>query len=119
MDDTNDTAGWRKYRRGIAARPDTRQVRKIRFTSEEWTTIVARAADCGTPPARYVRKTALGAVPRVRRLQANAELIRQLARIGNNLNQLAYVANDLGRVGEEAHFHAVLDEVIATIKRVE
>ena len=119
IDDTSDIQAWRQHRRGLGPRPETRFVRKIRFTEEEWATIVGRAADCGTPPARYVRETALGAVPRVRRPQANAELIRQLARIGNNLNQLAYVANDLGRVGEEARFRAVLDEVVATIKRVE
>src|SRR5580704_4474255 len=103
-----DTTAWRQHRRGTGPRPDHRQVRKIRFTHEEWTTIEARAADCGTPPARYVRETALGATPRVRRSQGNAELIRQLGHIGNNLNQLAFLANDLQQVPEEARLRAVL-----------
>lgn len=62
---------------------------------------------------------AMGVAPHARRTQANAELIRQLARIGNNLNQRAYVTNSLGRVAVEARFRAVLDEALATIQRVE
>jgi hypothetical protein len=92
---------------------------KIRFTAEEWATILRNAGDCGTPPARYVREVALGHTPRARRPQANAELLRLLLRAGNNLNQLAYVANSRGQVNEAGILRVALDEVVAAARRVE
>jgi len=46
------------------------------------------------------------------------ELIRHLARIGNNLNQLAYVANATGRLPVERALDAALDELRAILLRV-
>lgn len=97
---------------------DARQPRKIRFTPEEWATIVTRAADCGTPPARYVREAALGETPRVRRPQANAELLRHLARLGNNLNQLARMANVRDELPSAVRLKAVLDAVLDAVRTV-
>lgn len=96
-----------------------RHPRKIRFTPEEWATIVARAADCGTPPARYVREAALGETPRVRRPQANAELLRHLARIGNNLNQLIHLANVHNELPSESRLNAVLEALLDAARTVE
>jgi hypothetical protein len=70
------------------------------------------------PIARFVRESSLGAVPRARRQPFADELIRHLARIGNNLNQLAYVANATGRLAVERALDAVLDELRATLLRV-
>ena len=91
----------------------------IRLRPDELATITERAGSCGTPTARYVREIALGFTPRARRTQANAELIRQLARIGNNLNQIARAANTGAQVADTPQLRVVLDEVIATINRVE
>lgn len=96
-----------------------RHPRKIRFTPEEWATIVTRAADCGTPPARYVREAALGETPRVRRPQANAVLLRHLARIGNNLNQLARMANVRDELPTASRLTVVLDAVLDAARQVE
>jgi Bacterial mobilisation protein (MobC) len=63
----------------------------IRFRPDELAIIAERACTCGAPVARYIREAALGVTPCAGRTQANAELIRHLARIGNNLNQLARV----------------------------
>lgn len=113
------THSSRERAQSNAAMPSRTAAKLIRFRPEELAAVMERARACGTPVAKYIREVAIGVTPRARRTQANAELIQHLARIGNNLNQLAYVANDLGRVGEEARFRAVLDEVVATIKRVE
>jgi hypothetical protein len=91
----------------------------IRFRPDEIATIAERARACGAPVARYIREVALGVTPRARRTQANTELIHHLARIGNNLNQLAHAANNERQVDEGTRLRAVLDEVIATIKRVD
>ena len=65
--------------------PNTRQPRKIRYTAAEWGRIMEPARASGRPPARYVREASLGAAPRVRRSQANEDVIRELGRIGTAL----------------------------------
>lgn len=91
----------------------------IRLRPDELATIAERADSCGTPAARYVRETALGVTPRARRTQTNAELIRQLARIGNNLNQIARAVNAGTQIADTVRLRIVLDEIVATIDRVE
>jgi hypothetical protein len=91
----------------------------IRVRPDELAEIANRAGACGTPIARYAREVALGVTPRARRTQANADLIRQLNQIGNNLNQLARVANSCGQLGDEGRLRAVLDEVVTVIARIE
>lgn len=98
---------------------DRRHPRKIRFTPEEWATIVARAADCGTPPARYVREAALGETPRVRRPRANAELLRLLTRIGNNLNQLTHLAHRHDDLPNATTLQSVLHTVLEVARTVD
>lgn len=91
----------------------------IRFRPDELAIISERARACGAPFAKYVRDVALGVTPRARRTQASADLIRQLVGIGNNLNQLVRVAHETGEVGAEGRFRTILEEVLATIRRVE
>jgi hypothetical protein len=71
--------------------------RPTRWTPDEWRQIEDAARACGVPPLRYVREAALAAklAPRARRRGAH-ELVRQIKRVLNNLNQLAGVAHDNG-----------------------
>ena len=86
--------------------PSRRTIRKpTRWTPEEWRQIEDAASARGVPPLRYVREAALaGQLPpraagRVRARQGAQELVRQLKRLLNNLNQLARVAEDDGHDG--------------------
>jgi hypothetical protein len=83
----------------------------IRYHAAEAVTVRERARICGAPLARYVRAVSLGAMPRERRHRATDEAIRQLARIGNNLNQLAREANSRDRFPMEARIDAAVDEL--------
>ena len=65
----------------------------VRLRPAELAALRERARECGLPPSRYVREVALGAVPRPRALAANQQALYHLARIGNNLNQLAKLNN--------------------------
>ena len=91
----------------------------VRFTRDEFRVVTERARECGLPPARFIREAALGAVPKARRTPANAELIRQLARIGTDLRQLAGGA----RAGDDAltadAVNGALAELLDAIRRVE
>ncbi|HXQ30007.1 MAG TPA: hypothetical protein VN848_12160 [Gemmatimonadales bacterium] len=61
----------------------------IRFRPDELARITARARACGQTPARFIRETALGAVPAARREPAAPEILRALARLGASLDALA------------------------------
>lgn len=65
----------------------------VRWTATEIANVTERAKACGLPVARFVRECALGAMPKATRNIDQKALIRELARIGNNLNQLAHEAN--------------------------
>ena len=78
-----------------AAKRPTRRPKPCRIwlSDAELETLRGRARLVRRPLARYVREAALNALPAVPPGRLDAELIRQLARVGNNLNQLAREAN--------------------------
>ena len=91
-----------------------RQPRTIRFHDEEWEQLLERARACGLQRGRYIRETALGAVPRG---LGDKQLLHQLARIGNNLNQLAKCANE-GQELPQSDILECLGEIHAVAKRI-
>jgi hypothetical protein len=73
--------------------PERRTAAKlIRFHAEELACITVAARACGQTPARFIRETALGAIPRRRPQTAAEPLLRELARIGRALDHLAHLA---------------------------
>lgn len=89
----------------------------VRFTETELTAIHERAAVCNTPIG-YLRETALGFTPSVPRRVGDAEVIRHLARIGNNLNQLARVAHACGHLDDTTTLHTTVETVVATLRKI-
>lgn len=72
----------------------------VRFYAEEWDRVLARAAECGLPPSRFVRESSLGEYPRARPGAVDRSLDRHLSRIGNNLNQIARRLNSYQPVAQ-------------------
>lgn len=99
-------------------RTEVRSVRKIRYTSGEWTTIAQRARACGKAPARYVRETSLGVVPKARGGQADAGVIRELGRIGTQLTRLTSMAKERGKSPEAATLDDLLAEILSVVRRL-
>lgn len=97
---------------------EKRTVRKIRYRDSEWELIVARARECRKPPARYVREVSLGFILRAKRNRIEDRLIVQLGRVGNNLNQLARLAQSTGQLPTRDQLHATLEEILAAIRRI-
>ena len=100
-------------------RPKRIEHSMVRFTADEFALIRERARECGKPPARYIRETALGTVPRARRSTANAAVIRELARIGNALTQLAEVARSSDTPADSPAIEATLGEVLEMIRHID
>ena len=60
----------------------------IRFHPDELRQITESARRAGLTPARFIRETALGVVPKARRTSSAGPQLRELARIGRSLDQL-------------------------------
>ena len=90
----------------------------VLFSPEEWAAVEQRARECGVRANCYIRDTVLGTVPRTRPNGATRELVVAVNRIGNNLNQLARVANENGNLPREAEFDAVREELMNVLARV-
>lgn len=93
-------------------------IRPARFLPAEWELVKARAALADKRPATFLREAALSAQvvqARPHRASPTDRLVAELARVGNNLNQLARAANASGRFGIEEQLKAVLAEVLALI----
>ena len=85
------------------------------LTKAEVALLRQRAGDAGLRPAVYCRKAAMGArLPS----RVNRTAHRELSRIGNNLNQLAYHANATGRVAEWHELKSVLDAIRVKAKEL-
>ena len=65
----------------------------IRFSPEEWQTVCERAAALGQRTGTYIRRIAVRGTIRSFDMKQFNHLIMSFNRIGNELNQIARVAN--------------------------
>lgn len=91
---------------------------KIRYSAAEWATLQHHAQACGIPPATYARLTSLQITPPLRRGHADAELLRQLGRIGNTLNQLARTAHTTGHLSLETVLRSAVTDLLSALQRI-
>jgi hypothetical protein len=90
----------------------------VRFTRDEWRAVLERARMCGRAPAVYIREAALGAAPKARRVPENAELIRQLTRVGNALVALAAASGERADEAISRDVELALADVMEAVRRV-
>src|SRR5271169_4153370 len=106
---------------GLPARP--RKPRRelifpVRLTREEHQELIARAQDAGVRAATYLRNAALGSLP-TPVSQVNVDLLHELSRVGNNLNQVARYCNI--REGEEpslGQLATAITDVLSVVKAI-
>jgi hypothetical protein len=90
----------------------------VRWTPAEITTVTERARSCGLTVARFIRECALGAVPKATRHVDQKALLRELARSGNNLNQLAHEANARDLFPAQEKIEAALTFHMAALRKL-
>ena len=87
----------------------------VRFRTQDHLKLKARAKERGLLVSELVRDAALGVPPAPpRRTLVAEDLINQLSRVGNNLNQQSRVLHRMDKRGDLPHAKAVLarlDEV--------
>ncbi len=94
------------------------KVISVRATPAQHAVLCTRARECGLPVSTFLREVGLGAIPRARPQRIEKEAVYHLGRIGNNLNQLAYVANATGHLNTEQHLRKTTEELLAAIRRL-
>ena len=99
--------------------PERRTAAKlIRFHPDELAHITERARACGRTPARFIRETALGAIPKARQHAPTDAALCELARIGKNLDELARLAQAGRHAALTERLAAVLDEHWARVRQL-
>ena len=74
----------------------------IRLTAKELKYLDQQTALSGLPREEYLRSLIMGAEVRARPCTHHVDLLRKVAGLCNNANQLAHVANATGQAGQES-----------------
>lgn len=76
----------------------------FRLSEKEHKRLKRRAKSCGLSMSGYVRQIINGYTPRESPPTDYFSMTRELKEIGNNLNQVAFVANATGLIDESAYY---------------
>jgi len=80
----------------------------LRLSEVEYKKITRKAKSCGLTKSAYVRQLILGYTPKESPPVDYYSFTRELKEIGNNLNQLAFVANATGLIDESEYYKEVV-----------
>lgn len=106
-------------RKGFVKPSEYRREKRVHtlFTDAEFIQIQSLAEAAGLTVSAYLRSTALGQKPKPKPSRVASELVRELNRIGVNLNQFVRHAH-AGRTPLESAVQNVLDELLLTLIKV-
>lgn len=74
----------------------------VRLNAKELRYLDSQVAASGLPREEYLRTLIMGAEVRAKPCMHHADLLRKVAGLCNNANQLAHVANATGQAGQES-----------------
>lgn len=74
----------------------------VRFSEEEYASLKSKADIAGMKMEPFVRQLVEGCTIKPRPPDSYVRLSQQVAAIGNNLNQLAHIANATGKVSDNS-----------------
>ena len=80
----------------------------MRLSEVENRRITRRAKSCGLTKSAYVRQLIIGYKPKESPPADYFAMTHELKEIGNNMNQLAFVANATGLIDEAAYYENVI-----------
>ena len=90
----------------------------VRLSSKEYELLLRTAQDCGLSMSAYVRQIINGYKPKEAPSMDFYRMMQELRAIGNNINQIAYVANMTGLIDEDS-YHAMAHLVRRKIREIE
>ena len=108
-----------RHRRGYTGERFT-ELLGVKLTPSQSAALAGRAAASGLPVSALARSLLTGG--RLPKPGADPAALRALMaeinRLGNNINQMARVANQTGRIRSEAALEAVTAQIIETLRKV-
>ena len=90
----------------------------LRLSEKEYKRITRRAKSCGLMKSAYVRQLIVGYEPKESPPADYFAMTSELKEIGNNLNQLAFIANATGLIDEAAYYENVI-HLRDSLRRIE
>ncbi len=90
----------------------------VRFSESEFKRISKRSSSCGLTKSAYVRQLVAGYKPKESPPADYFAMTRELKDIGNNLNQIAFMANATGLI-DEAAYHENIIVLRDALRRIE
>ncbi len=90
----------------------------VRFSDSEFQKIQRHAKACRLTKSAYVRQLVIGYKPREAPPADYFAMTKELKAIGNNLNQLAFMANATGLIDEAAYYENVI-QLRDALRRIE
>lgn len=90
----------------------------MRLSEVENRRIARRAKSCGLTKSAYVRQIINGYKPRESPPADYFAMTSELKEIGNNMNQLSFVANATGLIDEAAYYENVI-HLCDSLRRIE
>ena len=90
----------------------------MRLSEVENRRITRRAKSCGLTKSAYVRQLIIGYKPRESPPADYFAMTRELKEIGNNMNQLSFVANATGLIDEASYYENVI-HLCDSLRRIE
>lgn len=99
--------------------PERRTAAKlIRFHLDELARITERARICGRTPARFIRETALGVIPKPRHHAVTDTVLCDITRIGRCLDELARLAEASQHPALAERARGALDRHWALVRQI-
>lgn len=90
----------------------------FRLSEIERDRLERNAKKCGLSMSAYVRHIINGYRPREAPSMDFFKMTKELKEIGNNMNQIAYVANATGQIDAE-QYHAAVSELRERVRQIE
>ena len=90
----------------------------VKLTDREYRKLEENSEKCELTKSAYIRQLINGYKPREAPGMDYHKMIGELKAIGNNLNQLAYIANALGVVDAE-QYHVNAERLRAAVREIE
>ena len=108
-----------RHRRGYSGE-HVSALLSVKLTPSQRAALDARAAASGLPVSMLARTLLTGGrLPKAGADPATLRaLMAEINRLGNNINQMARIANQTGRIRSERALEAVTAEIIETLRKV-
>ena len=113
-----ETENIKKRKPGRPGKPIRKEVRaSVRFSQHEYFIVQEKAAQAGRSTSAYIRQAAIEAKIIQRLSEEQVQLIRQLAGMSGNINQLTKLSHQEGFYNTMKYFEAYRQQIDELLKK--